>query len=52
MSHTIYPCALRIESHPTGCPVNVVLDLNEVNDTIVSLTRDLALQLRHQLDRL
>lgn len=49
---TLYPCSLRTEAHPTGCIVNVILDLNEVNDTTISLTRDLAIQLRQQLDKL
>lgn len=49
----IYPMALRVESHPSGSLLDLILDTNKAqpDDTRVSLTRDLAIQLRHELDR-
>ncbi|UXA08674.1 hypothetical protein KXD96_11735 [Mycobacterium sp. SMC-2] len=47
---TLYPCTLRTEWHPTGSLVDVVLDTSDVHHTRICLTKDLAIQLRHQLD--
>lgn len=47
----IHPMSLRIESHPSGGILDVICDVNSPDPIRVSLTRDLALILRHELDR-
>jgi hypothetical protein len=46
----INPCSVRVESHPSGALVDLLLDVNKPDDVRVSLTRDLACILKSQLD--
>lgn len=47
----INPCSIRLESHPSGALIDVLLDVNSPEDIRVSLTRDLALILSAELER-
>lgn len=49
----IYPMSLRVESHPSGSLLDIILDTNQADrdDTRISLTRDLGIILRRELDR-